>query len=92
MAATAGAILMELTKVMRENLRDVEGSLWALWATAQQVNARQKSNSQSGTFSPRYMCIGIMTRVRFLAKALRASSIPYYLNFNTTYALSQNFR
>ena len=42
MAATAGAILMELTKVMRENLRDVEGSLWALWATAQQVNARQK--------------------------------------------------
>ena len=61
MAATAGAILMELTKVMRENLRDVEGSLWALWATAQQVNARQKSNSQSGTFSPRYMSIGIMT-------------------------------
>ena len=92
MAATAGAILMELTKVMRENLRDVEGSLWALWATAQQVNARQKSNSQSGTFSPRYMSIGIMTWVRFLAKALRASSIPYYLNFNTTYALSQNFR
>ena len=42
MGATAGAMLVELTKVTRENLRDVEGSLWALWATAQQVNARQK--------------------------------------------------
>ena len=42
MTATAGAILVELTKVMRENLRDVEGSLWAPCATAQQVNTRQK--------------------------------------------------
>ena len=33
---------MELTKLTRDNLRDVEGSLWALWATAQQINARQK--------------------------------------------------
>ena len=33
---------MELIKVMHENLRDVEGSLWALWATAQQVNAHRK--------------------------------------------------
>ena len=33
---------MDLTKVTRNNLRDVEGSLWALWATAQQINARQK--------------------------------------------------
>lgn len=33
---------MELTKVTRDNLRDVEGSLWALWATAQEINARQK--------------------------------------------------
>ena len=41
-AATAGSMLVNLTKVTRENLRDVEGSLWALWATAQQINARQK--------------------------------------------------
>jgi hypothetical protein len=30
---------MELTKVTQENLRDIGGSLWA---TAQQINARQK--------------------------------------------------
>ena len=41
-ATIAGAMLINLTKVTRENLRDVEGSLWALWATAQQINARQK--------------------------------------------------
>ena len=35
-------MLVELTEVTRDNLRDVEGSLWALWATAQQINARQK--------------------------------------------------
>ena len=39
LTATPG---VELTKVTRENLRDIEGSLWALWATAQQINARQK--------------------------------------------------
>ena len=33
---------MELTQVTRNNLRDVAGSLWALWATAQQINAHQK--------------------------------------------------
>jgi hypothetical protein len=38
----AGKMLVELTKVTRENLQNVEGSLWALWATAQQINARQK--------------------------------------------------
>jgi len=37
-----GSMLVELTKVTRNNLRDVEGSLWTLWATAQQINARQK--------------------------------------------------
>ena len=42
MATTAGEMLVNLTKVTRENLRDVEGSLWALWATAQQINACQK--------------------------------------------------
>jgi len=35
-------MLVELTKVTRENLRNIEGSLWFLWATAQQINARQK--------------------------------------------------
>ena len=33
---------MNLTKVTRENLQNVAGSLWALWATTQQINARQK--------------------------------------------------
>jgi hypothetical protein len=33
---------VELTKVTRDNLRNVEGSLWVLWATAQQINALQK--------------------------------------------------
>ena len=42
MVAHAEAMLVQLTKVTRDNLRDVEGSLWALWATAQQINARQK--------------------------------------------------
>jgi len=37
-----GTMLVALTKVTRDNLRNVEGSLWALWATAQQINARQK--------------------------------------------------
>ena len=36
------AMLVELTQVTRDNLRDVAGSLWALWATAQQINAHQK--------------------------------------------------
>jgi hypothetical protein len=34
--------LLKLTEVTRNHLRDVAGSLWALWATAQQINARQK--------------------------------------------------
>ena len=39
MAATVGEMLVELTNVTRANLRD--GSLLALWATAQQINPRQ---------------------------------------------------
>ena len=35
-------MLVELTQVTRDNLRDVAGPLKALWATAQQVNAPQK--------------------------------------------------
>ena len=41
-AGTAEAMLVELTQVTRNNLRNVEGSLWALWAATQQINARQK--------------------------------------------------
>ena len=35
-------MLIEFTQVTRDNLWDVAGSLWALWATAQQINACQK--------------------------------------------------
>ena len=36
-------MLLELTQVTRDHLRArVGGSLWALWAAAQQINARQK--------------------------------------------------
>lgn len=35
-------MLISLTNVTRSKLRDVEGELWIPWATAQQVNARQK--------------------------------------------------
>lgn len=35
-------MLISLTNVTREKLRDVEGELWIPWVTAQQVNARQK--------------------------------------------------
>lgn len=41
-ASTTGTTLLELTQVTRDHLRDVAGSLWALWVTAQQINARQK--------------------------------------------------
>ena len=86
MAATAGAMFVELTKATRENLWDVEGSLWVFWATAKQVNARQRSNSQSGTFSPRYMCIGITTRVRFLGLTIKFyTSLSKFLTALTRY-------
>ena len=42
LTATAGTMFVELTRVTEENLRGVEGSLWAVWATAQQINAREK--------------------------------------------------
>ena len=35
-------MLVELTQVTQDNLQDVKGSLRALWATAQQINTRQK--------------------------------------------------
>ena len=34
--------LSRLSRVARGELQDVEGSLWAFRATAQQINARQK--------------------------------------------------
>ena len=42
MAVTAETMLVELTQVTQNNLLDEKGSLMALWATAQQINARQK--------------------------------------------------
>ncbi|CAA7257409.1 unnamed protein product [Cyclocybe aegerita] len=36
------ATLLALTKLTRQCLHDLEGSLWAVWATAQQINVRQK--------------------------------------------------
>ena len=54
---------MNLTKVTRNNLRDIEGSLWALWATAQQINARQKIElSIRCAFSTIKDGFGVMTR------------------------------
>jgi hypothetical protein len=41
-AATAEKMLLELTEVTRDHLRDVGGSLWIVWASAQQINSRQK--------------------------------------------------
>ena len=35
-------MLVGMTQVTRDNLQAVKGTLWALWATAQQINARQK--------------------------------------------------
>ncbi|KAI3600392.1 hypothetical protein WG66_001717 [Moniliophthora roreri] len=37
-------MLRELTSVTRDRLRDIEGDLLVLWATAQQINAQQKVN------------------------------------------------
>ena len=77
MAATAGAMLVELTKVTRENMRDVEGALWALWATAQQINARQKIELSIRNVFLHHKC-ALELRFEsdfFLAKALRASSL-----------------
>jgi len=39
---TTAETLLELTRVTRNSLHDVEGSLWVPWAAAQQINARQK--------------------------------------------------
>ena len=67
---------MNLTKVTRDNLRDVEGSLWALWATAQQINARQKIE-----ISIRWVFFSTVNKycnydeIDLLAKASRASLI-----------------
>ena len=68
-------MLVELTQVTQDNLLDVKGSLRALWATAQQINARQKFE-----LSIRYVFYTINMHwnhdtSNFLAKASKASSI-----------------
>ena len=75
--ATAGEMLVRLTKVTRDNLRDVEGSLWALWATAQQINARQKVDiSIRCVFSTiNKSTLEVSLKSDLLEKASRASSI-----------------
>ena len=83
-AAAAGAMLVELTQVTRDNLKDVAGPLWAIWATAQQINARQKvelsircvfSGSTINTSK-----IGIMTQTRFISEGLKSKFESYYPN------------
>ena len=80
LAATTGAMLVELTKVTRENLRNVEGSLWALWATAQQINARQKVELS-------IRCVFSTINMRWnddsssiCSEGLKSKSYSYYLN------------
>ena len=84
-------MLVNLTKVTRDNLRDVEGSLWALWATAQQINARQKVELSIRFVFSRGLKYGIMTHKFFdlLAKASRAS-FRFFNYYHLTYPLSQN--
>ena len=42
LTASAEKMLVGMTQVTRDNLQAVKGTLWALWATAQQLNTRQK--------------------------------------------------
>ena len=83
---------MDLTKVTRNNLRDVEGSLWALWATAQQINARQKVElSIRFVFSPLIIIkFGIMThKFRFVSEGLK-SKFLFIIIIKIYNNLSQN--
>jgi hypothetical protein len=80
MVANAGAMFVELTKVTRKNLRDVEGSLWALWVTAQQINVRQKVE-----FSIRCVFSTINVHWNYdsspiFSEGLKSKFYPYYLN------------
>jgi hypothetical protein len=72
---------MELTKVTRENLRDIGGSLWA---TAQQINARQKVElSIRCVFSTTNYALNYDSQVRFVSEGLKSKFDlfdPYYLN------------
>ena len=75
---------MKLTQVTRNNLRDVAGPLWALWATAQQINAHQKVElSIRCVFSAINMHWNFDTQVRFVSEGLKSKFDPYYLKFIT---------
>jgi hypothetical protein len=72
---------VKLTQVTRDNLRNVEGTLWTLWATAQQVNARQKVDlSIRCVFSSINYALNYETQVRFFSEGLKSKFDPYYLN------------
>ena len=45
----------------------------------------KRSNSQSGEFSPGYICIGIKAQVRFLSEGLESKFDLYYQIYNSTY-------
>ena len=72
-------MLVELTEVTRKNLRNVEGSLWALWATAQQINARQKIELSIRCVFLR-INYALMIQVRFVSEGLKSKFDLYYLN------------
>ena len=77
---TAGTMLLELTQVTRDHLRGV-GSLWALWATAQQINARQKVELSIRCVSSTINVQRNYDTPSLLAKASRAS-LFVISNFN----------
>ena len=81
MAGTAEKMLVKLTQVTQDNLQDVKGSLRALWATAQQINARQKVElSIRCVFSTINKHWNYDTQVRFVSEGLKSKFDPYYLN------------
>jgi hypothetical protein len=71
-------MLVELTQVTQNNLK---GSLRALWATAQQINARQKVElSIRCVFSTIAMHWNYDTQVRFVSEGVKSKFDPYYLH------------
>ena len=72
-------MLVQLTQVTQDNLQDVKGSLRALWATAQQINARQKVElSIRCVFY--IMHLNDDTQVGFVSEGIKSKFDPYYLN------------
>ena len=68
-------MLVDLTQVTQDNLLDVKGSLRALWATAQQINARQKFELSIRCVFFIIYALKLWHKSNLLAKASRASPI-----------------